>query len=271
MLGHLLHLFHPRQQIVMRRRGRVADFCPICHEVRAHRLYSRRSYTRLGVIPMSPETESEMHARCLTCGVQAPRAAFREMSGSLHDHAGLAQLIYETNPRLPAIYAGRMELEDRMRRGRLRPAEREALIQETFRFVDATLAAWREAHIQKLKRLAGVVLFVTVFVILAVDTNEVVARHEALILAPAAAALTLAALLAITARARFARGRGLRMIAVGLRFINPTTEQIDEAVKGLPWQSCRLIHFVRGKHFTRILQHPRACGFDPHSVIEGNL
>jgi hypothetical protein len=73
-LIELLHLA-TRTHRVYRELGRVAELCPICHEIQPHRLHSLRQFHTVGMYAPQMELEVQMDARCTVCGAQAPRAA----------------------------------------------------------------------------------------------------------------------------------------------------------------------------------------------------
>ena len=112
-------------RIKRRRLGRAADFCPICRELRAHRIRRIGLVTHVYYLSIGAGSLVAHEAECEACG------ATREVDGdqfeaiSRRRGAGLDELITETYPGLRDEYAQRLAIEERVASNELTPEERD--------------------------------------------------------------------------------------------------------------------------------------------------
>ena len=114
--------------------GAVADFCPVCRNVREFSLVSVKEYSHLFWVSLVPRRFVGHVIVCRDCGLELP-SSVDAYKGVLHEPAGIEELVEETNPSLGRRLAGRLEIEDLLRaRGpqSLAPDLRVDLLMESF-------------------------------------------------------------------------------------------------------------------------------------------
>ncbi len=118
-----------------RRIGRVADYCPMCREVRPFAVDETSEYTRFLRIPLGHTRRTSLKGTCDVCGLVMPLES--ETYAALSEDMGddLYALVRETFPNLSDVRADRLA---RARRARENPAtvtaeDRDALIGEPLR------------------------------------------------------------------------------------------------------------------------------------------
>lgn len=122
--------------------GFVADFCPICRDVRVCRVSRVGVAEHLYFIALDAGQLSHFALECLTCG--APQSAdpsrysFLAPSASATDDvAGLAAATF---PNLRVVHGARLDLEARLRAGEPVPKEaRRALLTEPFGLLESVV------------------------------------------------------------------------------------------------------------------------------------
>ena len=117
---------------VTRRLGYVADFCPICRDLR---LFKLKRLGLAGHIYYVSFGEGELIGHIRTCAVcDVDLNARPENYKSVHDEKLPAEVLAQrTFPNWKQAYAGRLQLEHDLRTGgKVTPEERRALIREPF-------------------------------------------------------------------------------------------------------------------------------------------
>lgn len=123
-----------------RKLGFVADFCPICREIRAFRLVRIGLASHIYYISFGMGKLVDHHIRCHECGlalsVDPLRYAVIEK-----DPFALERLIEVTFPQLKEIHAERLALESQIKKtpSLLTPEERANLFIEPFRLLNPLL------------------------------------------------------------------------------------------------------------------------------------
>src|SRR6266581_5496821 len=103
---------------VERKQGIVADFCPICREVRAFQLIRVGLATHVYYVSAGEGKLAGHMIRCNECGVELAVDPTRYATTQKDPRVGLEALIRDTFPRLRESYAERLELETRIKRTR---------------------------------------------------------------------------------------------------------------------------------------------------------
>jgi hypothetical protein len=116
--------------------GRVADFCPICRDMRAFELSHIGRSAHLYGVALSKGDTLYFEATCQTCGVYFSTHERKYASVATGEGATLEHLLSECGPRRPEHLRKDLEQAERMRAGTLTPEERRAMMSETFEFLN---------------------------------------------------------------------------------------------------------------------------------------
>ena len=103
---------------VERKQGMVADFCPICREVRAFTLIRVGLAGHIYYVSFGQGKLAGHIIRCDTCGVALRADPTRFATAEKDPRIDLETLIRQTFPRLRETYAERLALEQRIKRTR---------------------------------------------------------------------------------------------------------------------------------------------------------
>jgi len=103
---------------IERKQGLVADFCPICREIRAFALIRVGLADHIYYVSFGQGKLAGYIIRCDTCGVALRVEPSRFTMAEKDPGAELETLIQRTFPRLRETLAGRLELEQRIKRSR---------------------------------------------------------------------------------------------------------------------------------------------------------
>jgi hypothetical protein len=116
--------------------GLAADFCPICRDYRAFDVAEMRQVPHLYYVPLGRGKTLASELECTRCrSVYAGgEAAYVAYAQSLT--RDMAELARQTNPDIVSRSRVRLDAEDRLRAGRLKPQERAVLIAEPFAALD---------------------------------------------------------------------------------------------------------------------------------------
>lgn len=128
------------KKIVRTGLGFVADFCPICRDVRVCRLSKVAVAEHLYFIALDGGQLSHFALECLTCGApqsgDPSRYAFIVPTAKATDDVG--GLVSATLPNLRAVHGARLDLEARLRAGEPAPREaRRQLLVEPFGLLES--------------------------------------------------------------------------------------------------------------------------------------
>ncbi|HEV7403293.1 MAG TPA: hypothetical protein VGO11_10215 [Chthoniobacteraceae bacterium] len=123
----------------IRKQGYIADFCPLCREVRAFELLRIGLASHLYYVSFGQGRLAGHLQRCLECRFEMPVDPGHYASiGDRQAVKDLEQLILLTNPQLRQNLADRLATEARLRHSpaSLTPEMREALLLESFKLVN---------------------------------------------------------------------------------------------------------------------------------------
>ncbi len=227
-------------KIVRKARGRRADYCPICREVRPFKAVEVRSVGHIYYIPLGRGKVEHMSDTCEDCDVELFREPGEGGEPVRDRWADVEELIERTNPKLRQEIAGRLDVERRAAAGQATSEERQALIFEPFAIV-APLAE-RRANQTSFDRVSGTLCVATLLTVLAwvwIANGSPWASHigteTALLvgfgLGGAGGLMTLISLLGDTMR--YIRRTLLPKIARALRPLRPTEEEIVDVLTTL--------------------------------------
>jgi len=231
-----------------RRLGYVADFCPICREVRAFRLIRVGLVGHLYYISIGAGKLVGHVIRCEECGVDfetdLTRYASIEKKRPLH----FSNLVPATFPNFEVAYAAELAQEDQIRRAprALPPGERQELLIAPFRHLHGAVAARYAGGLQLDKQaslgcLATSVLVLGLFA-LATYLKGVQSDNILIAIVSVICIGTLYALVqTILARGRFLRARIIPPLARALDRLQPDEAELLECLK-----RCREIGWTIG-------------------------
>ena len=104
-------LIHIGNKRVERRQGYIADFCPMCRELRKFELIRISHATAFYGVPLGQGKLLTFTIRCERCGVWMPVGENRYTDLKADRDADLDRLAARTFPSLRQLYAERLELE----------------------------------------------------------------------------------------------------------------------------------------------------------------
>jgi hypothetical protein len=119
------------RKIKRRRVGYVADYCPVCRAQRVFELQDVRSAGHVYYISLGRGTLLGQERRCSDCGTSF-KANTASYAGVSKTQLSLEELRQRTFPNLDAATREQAALDERIRRQRLSPTERQALIRAPF-------------------------------------------------------------------------------------------------------------------------------------------
>src|SRR5262245_45859144 len=106
-----------------RRGGWVADFCPLCREIRAFAIERVKMVRHIQYIPVSSGQLIGENKICNGCGVRTPaRSGDYRTVKRFRLGASVQALVEQTAPDLPQKMAGRLAMEETMRKSGIPPA-----------------------------------------------------------------------------------------------------------------------------------------------------
>ncbi len=150
---------------VERNQGTVADFCPICREIRPFQLVRVGLASHVYYISFGEGKLAGHIIRCATCGVALGVDPTRYSTTTQDATSSLEVLVRDTFPRLREVYAERLKLEEQIKRTRtpLPPEERNRLLMEPFALLNP-LVERRFADSTKLDKKSGLGCLGTVLI-----------------------------------------------------------------------------------------------------------
>jgi hypothetical protein len=155
---------------VIRKLGSVADFCPICREIRNFQISRIGMAGHLYGLSFGQGRLVGHQKICSRCGVEltADAAIYKDIPKKSQD-AGTTQLINDTFPNIRQYYADRFSLEDQVTRqpGQIDAQTRFALIKEPFLLL-APIVEKRFSAVH-IDRSVGAALVLTIMAFLAVS------------------------------------------------------------------------------------------------------
>lgn len=141
---------------IERKQGKVADFCPICREVRAFQLIRVGLATHVYYVSFGEGKLAGYTIRCNECGVELAVEPTRYATAEKDPRVDLEVLIRDTFPRLREAYAERLELEARIKRTRsaLSAEQHQQFLLEPFALLNP-LVEQRFANSTQMDRQSG--------------------------------------------------------------------------------------------------------------------
>jgi hypothetical protein len=215
------------RKIKRRAAGYVADYCPICRAKRIFELQEVRSASHVYYISLSRGQLVGHERRCAECGTsfKATTAAY---AGVSKVRASLDELERHTYPGLDAAIKDQVSLDERIRRQRLTPGERQSLIRAPFIFLSPKVERrFAATHVD-----AGVGLALAAAVALLVLAEPVGKlllpdAPEILVLVVLATGIGLVAWQVVASGSRFMKREVVPVLATALKPLQPTQEEIE--------------------------------------------
>lgn len=217
-----------------RQLGHVAEFCAICRDFRPVTVTRLSEVAHLYYIPLGRGRTVLHELKCRTCGTvtAAERASY---AGFVKEPpADIADLAEATNPDIMETYESRLNLEDRLEKGRVTRAERLSLIAEPLTALEFMV---KQKASGSIPTAAGVAIIAA----LALGTCAAVAwgsGRGAQSVAVTFSVLTACAAGVAVVSFRNGHGRWIRRWAIprvvqALRSIRPSREELAEVFAGL--------------------------------------
>lgn len=240
-----------------RRLGRVAEFCPICRDIRPHRVVEVVIAGHIYYISVGDGELVGFELHCEDCGGCRIQEEAPYPHIARDANLNLKDLLVQTNPRLPDRMQERIKLERELRTGRLTPEMRHDLLLEPF----LQLNPWVEARLTRSKMdwpswlgfVASLVLLV-VWIMLR-DTKP--ARSNLIANAIGGVAIGLMAFSLIyfaTDGERFVRQRVLPLMARALRPLRPSPDELERTIEFLRARRLKIGKHIRPAALERQLK-----------------
>lgn len=249
---------------VERTLGRVADFCPMCRDVRAFRIRKISMVGHVYFVGLGRGETVGHVGRCELCGFERDVDPTRYAAlAKARSKSNARQLMQETFPDIAHAYAERFELERELRRspGSIDRELREELIREALQnaapAVEARYAGGTTLDSRSLLALLGtvvapIVLLVVAREAVAPDTYTSVVGPLAGVLCVAGFAATL--FLGLTSNRRWMRSHLLPMLARALRPLRPTEEELDRLLEKFRAADLKIGKKLRSRLVCRTLE-----------------
>ncbi len=230
--------------------GYVADFCPICRNVKAFRLLADRVSWHIYHIRLGPGKLLGHIGVCLACGIRisAKVSDFKAVAAVLPQR--LEELVAESFPDVYSAYGGRLRTEEHIRQDphSFTAEDRMRLIREPFNLL-APIFEHKCKSGPELDRKngTGCLLTIAVPVVLMILAGKAGLSEEAydrfvwpvFWLAVAGGAATTIYFFA-TANRRFLKSYVMPILVRGLRPLKPASGEIDLAIESLRSAKFRL-------------------------------
>jgi hypothetical protein len=220
------------RKVVRRKLGYIADFCPVCRELRPFTLNVVRRVSHVYYIPLGRGDELGHDRTCQECRTlyQAKDTTYLQVARRQMPFEELKRV---THPTLDAVIRDRLELEHRVRNGRLKlsPADRFAWIKAPFMYLSPRVE-WRFAstHIDKEVGLAIIATLVLPFVV-----GNVTSAYFPDV-TPQATAISICAGLSVIiwqligSGSRFMRREIIPVLARSLAPLQPTQQELEAVI-----------------------------------------
>jgi hypothetical protein len=225
-------------KVVRAARGRMADFCRLCRDFRAHRVAEVQSVGHIYYIPLGRRKRHGFEKTCEACGLNhstTPEAGPPALSRDRH--ADLEQLLAETNPQARLVWADRLAFEQRARSGVLTPEERRAALVEPLLLTNSMLESRTATTQFDGASSVGCVGTIVAGIVVGIVAREVVRASSD---SAAVAALAVAGVLAVftlillaTDGRRYTRRVLLPIVVRSLRPLQPSEEEIETTLGDL--------------------------------------
>ena len=96
--------------------GYVADFCPICREIRELKVSRVGIANHIYFISIGKGNLAGHLGRCMQCGTKIPVDAMKYETFEEGSNTALETLVQNTFPNLRSVYAERLDIEERLKR-----------------------------------------------------------------------------------------------------------------------------------------------------------
>jgi hypothetical protein len=237
------------QKRVERSRGNVADFCPICREVRAFQLIRVGLASHVYYISFGEGKLAGHIIRCSDCGVALSVDPTRYATTEKDSRVSLEALARDTFPNLREANAARLELETRIKQSRLALSgdEYRHCLMEPFALLNPQVER-RFANSTELDRPAGLGCLGTVLIGAALFFGSMAVRGpmQDKILVAALVAVVIGTIYTFVQMhlgpGRFFRAKILPSLVRALKPLRPTRDDVAECV-----QHCKTLGLKIGK------------------------
>ncbi len=147
-------------------RGMVADFCPICREVRAYQLIRIGLVSHVYHVSSGAGTLAGYVICCNECGLRLKTDSDRYAATEKDSRVGLEVLVRDTFPKLREVYAARLDQESRIKQTprSLSADERNYFLMEPFALLNP-LVEQRFANSTKMDTQSGLGCLGTLLVV----------------------------------------------------------------------------------------------------------
>lgn len=251
------------QSTIQKRRGFVADFCPMCREMLTVRLIEFRRAPHINGIAIGfvLGRSTGFVTECTKCGFRIKTRLERFESVEKRRPESLDELEQRTNPRARNDFGTRLETERRIRHGApLPPEKRQAFLREPFRLVRNEIDTDQGIYLRRDQTSLWIAVssFVGPIPFVAVASNienQTVAESLA-ILGFTVFVIGLATTLfrISTRRYRFFRVKLLPMIDRALRPLAPSMTELEETIDWLRETDFKFANRLRASDFRDRLQ-----------------
>ena len=255
---------------VERKLGSVADFCPICREIRSFQMIRVGVASHVYYVSMGEGELAGFQATCDTCGVALKVEPTRYLVTKKDQRfaADVDSLVQETFPRLREVYANRLELESRLKRSRstVSADEHRELLIEPFGLFNPIVAA-RFANSTEMDKRSGLGCLGTLLISGAVFFGSMSFHGPtqdriliaALVLFGMGTAYTLFQM--HLGPKRFFRTKILRSLVKALAPLEPTREEIDGCIQRCKNLGMQIGTVAKTEDIWRLLER-RMSGLD---------
>jgi hypothetical protein len=210
--------------------GTVADYCPVCHDIRPCTLHRVTRAIHAYGVPIGKGDYLGDEIRCDVCRF------VRHGNPELFENVGqsgasdLETLVQRTQPRLRTRYAAQLELDERMRKGSLTREERQGVLLGALRSAEALLQPrTQDLHFDA---WAGLGCFLTVAGAPVVVMSAIAGQLHPIVAGAIALLVIGGTVKALwTDVPRHARKVIAPRIARGLRPLAPEIEEIETALR----------------------------------------
>jgi hypothetical protein len=221
-------------KVVKKRLGRVADFCPICRDLRPFDITKLDSFSHIYGIPVSHGATLGFRRRCERCTIELDDEADAHEYYSRDRDASVGTLMATAGPRLRERMRHRLAQEKCMLAGGLSKEERAELLMEPF----LCLNAWTDGQGRAVEKdrastrcLLGALVLPILILCLSESTRLLSVETERKAAIVAGIAFLLAALyLRATVHGRFARRVLIPRLAETLGPLRPSNVELDKTI-----------------------------------------
>jgi len=257
---------------VERNQGVVADFCPICREIRSFQLKRVGMASHVYYLSFGEGKLEGFEIRCETCGVRLGVEPTRYVATSKGSPVNLEALARDTFPRLREVYANRLELEAKLRRSRsaLSAEERQDFLIEPFALLNPLVEA-RQANSTEMDKPSSLGCLGTLLVAGGVFSGSMALKGRAQDRMLLAALILFAVGTVYTfvqmhlGPKRFVRAKILPSLVQSLRPLEPTREELTACIERCKTLGMRIGKTAKPDEVWSLLDR-RMAGFDDQRV-----